>query len=64
LEKRLGEYQNRSGRRREEKNLAPNRDSNFDPSAVQPVAIPTALSRLRKLIVETTDILTENFETG
>jgi hypothetical protein len=39
LDRRLGEPQNWSGQREEEKILAFYRDSNSDPSAVQPVAI-------------------------
>jgi hypothetical protein len=38
LERRLGGSLNRSGRRREEKILALNRDSNSDLSSVKPVA--------------------------
>jgi hypothetical protein len=45
LDGRLGGTRNRSGRR-EEKNLAPPRNSNSVHSAVQPVAIANALSQL------------------
>jgi hypothetical protein len=38
LDRRLGGPQKRSGRRGEEKNLAPTETLNSDPSAVQPVA--------------------------
>jgi hypothetical protein len=38
LDRRLGGPQDRSTRRGEQENLAPYGDSNFDPSAVQPVA--------------------------
>jgi hypothetical protein len=48
LDTRLGGPQNRSGRRNEEKNLAPTgtRTSSPRPSIPSPVAIPTALSPL------------------
>jgi hypothetical protein len=38
LDRKLGETQNRSGRRGEEKNTCPYRNSKSDPSAVHPIA--------------------------
>jgi hypothetical protein len=44
LDRRLGGYQNWSGRHEEEKILDSTGTRNSDPSVVQPVSIPTALS--------------------
>jgi hypothetical protein len=49
LKRRLDGPPNRSGRRGEEKIIDTTWDSNSDPSVVQPVAIPTALSRLLQI---------------
>jgi hypothetical protein len=55
LDRRLGGPQSRSGRRGEEKILVPTSTRTPTSLVVQPVAIPTTLSRLLVLYLWTTD---------
>jgi hypothetical protein len=51
LDRRLGEPQSRSGRHGEVKILDPHRDSNPDPSVVQPVDVAIPAHRLTVLYI-------------